>query len=380
MHLQSLLTFFLLSFSPVAWAGSSCIAFDITWNLLAFGFNGKDYNAGTQDTWTSGGTPTDITTSGRPPFNGANATCFLSEFTNAIYVMGADTANPTSIYIYDATAKSWSTQSVTAGTFDPTNSAAILDHDTNVFYAYANGGELFSLDMQLLKSANSTPIPWVDVQKLSFNTAGYQPVMALAQNHIHFFGVPGTAAGSAIIFVIHFSFLQPDAQSYGNFPDTHGQATSFFLDSGVQENIAFIPDDGSATFVVNVETNTTQTLTGPTTKDPLATYFASTTALVQLSSKGVASFLPFDPNGTNANAQWNVISILPTATPSASTSASGGSTAGSSGSSSTATTGSAQGAAATGNTSGNSSNSAIQTRGFGWVLALVFFSISALFV
>lgn len=92
MHLQSLLTFFLLSFSPVAWAGSSCVAFDVTWNLLAFGFNGKDYNAGTQDTWTSGkflvdrlqhpvkpfdlagGTPTDITTSGRPweTFNKGN--------------------------------------------------------------------------------------------------------------------------------------------------------------------------------------------------------------------------------------------------------------------------------------------------------------------
>lgn len=74
--------------------------------------------------------------------------------------------------------------------------------------AYANGGELFSLDMQLLKAANSTPIPWVDVQKLAFNTAGYQPVMALAQNHIHFFGTPGTPDGSAIIFVIHCTLFE----------------------------------------------------------------------------------------------------------------------------------------------------------------------------
>lgn len=29
-----------------------CIAFDANWNLLAFGLNGKDYNAGTQDKWT----------------------------------------------------------------------------------------------------------------------------------------------------------------------------------------------------------------------------------------------------------------------------------------------------------------------------------------
>lgn len=32
----------------------ACVSFDSNGNLLAFGFNGKDYNAGTQDTWTSG--------------------------------------------------------------------------------------------------------------------------------------------------------------------------------------------------------------------------------------------------------------------------------------------------------------------------------------
>ena len=31
----------------------ACVSFDINWNMLAFGFNGKDYNAGTQDTWSS---------------------------------------------------------------------------------------------------------------------------------------------------------------------------------------------------------------------------------------------------------------------------------------------------------------------------------------
>lgn len=119
-----------LSLSAVAAAATAgppaCVAFDIHWNLLAFGFNGKDYNAGTQDTWTSGGAfpcflcilycviekwltmgtvdaPTDITTSGRPyvvpflfrtttcanpgllflwllrPFNSVNTTCYLSQ-------------------------------------------------------------------------------------------------------------------------------------------------------------------------------------------------------------------------------------------------------------------------------------------------------------
>lgn len=111
------------------------------------------------------------------------------QFTNAIYILNADSANPSSIYIYDAAAKSWSTQAVDAGKFDPTNFAAILDHDTNVFCGLTlnescrslnhlpdsySDGELFSLDMGLLKSANSTTIPWVDVQQpdLSVDTTG----------------------------------------------------------------------------------------------------------------------------------------------------------------------------------------------------------------
>lgn len=52
--LFTLVTLFALSTPSVVLAGSSCIAFDASWNLLAFGFNGKDYNAGTSDTWASG--------------------------------------------------------------------------------------------------------------------------------------------------------------------------------------------------------------------------------------------------------------------------------------------------------------------------------------
>jgi hypothetical protein len=49
-----LVTLFALFTAPTAFAGSSCIAFDTNWNLLAFGFNGKDYNVGTSDSWASG--------------------------------------------------------------------------------------------------------------------------------------------------------------------------------------------------------------------------------------------------------------------------------------------------------------------------------------
>jgi hypothetical protein len=43
----------LLFFSKIAFA-SQCIAFDSNFNLLAFNLGGKDWNAGTQDTWASG--------------------------------------------------------------------------------------------------------------------------------------------------------------------------------------------------------------------------------------------------------------------------------------------------------------------------------------
>ena len=47
--------------------------------------------------------------------------------------------------------------------------------------------------------------------------------------------------------------MQPAPQSMGSFPTSHGKTASFFQSTGVQQEFAFIPDDGSSTFVVNVE-------------------------------------------------------------------------------------------------------------------------------
>jgi hypothetical protein len=52
LSLPTLATLFL--FSSAAVRASSCIAFDVSWNLLAFGLDGKDWNAGAQATWASG--------------------------------------------------------------------------------------------------------------------------------------------------------------------------------------------------------------------------------------------------------------------------------------------------------------------------------------
>ncbi|KAG1738140.1 uncharacterized protein EDB91DRAFT_1139249 [Suillus paluster] len=332
MFLPTLVSLFFFSSATVR--ASPCVAFDTNWNLLAFGLDGKDWNAGTQDTWSSSTAATDITTSNRPPFDAANTTCYLSQYANAIYAINADSKNPSSLYIYDATAKSWSMQTVNAGSFDYTSFGAILDHDTNVFYALSHGN-LFSLDMGLLKAANSTPLNWINDEQAPY-PSNYIPVMALAQNHIHFLDVPSVAAGSADIFVIHYSYFQPQAQAYplpngSAFPATYGYATSFFqADNTVQQEFAFIPEDFSATYIINVETNTTQALAAPTTKDTKATYFAGITALVQLSSNGAVSYLPYLEGNTSTNpaATWASVSNLAAAAPpsSSSTSGSNGST------------------------------------------------------
>jgi hypothetical protein len=52
LSLPTIVALFL--FSSAAVRATPCVAFDVNWNLLAFGLDGKDWNAGTQDTWASG--------------------------------------------------------------------------------------------------------------------------------------------------------------------------------------------------------------------------------------------------------------------------------------------------------------------------------------
>jgi hypothetical protein len=305
----------------------------------------------------------------------------LAQFYNAIYFMNADASDATAVHIYDAGAKSWSTQSVAASTFDPTSFNAILDHDTNVFYALSKG-ELFFLRMEALVKANDTALSWVDVGKSPLPD-GYEPVMALAENHIHFLDVPNIPAGDANIFVIHcklylalsslnilfthastVSWYQPDPQSYplpdgSTFPKTHGQATSFFQKEGVQQEFAFIPDDGSATYVINVDTNTTQKLPGPSTKDAAAQYVAGITSLVQVDSQGAVSFLPYKQGdaSTNAQASWTSVANLAAAVPAGTATSSPGSNSSSTHNGTSSSSGSNTTSAGGPAPSGNSSSS-----------------------
>ena len=51
--LPTLVSLFLLALPNAVYA-DPCVTFDADFNLLAFGLNGKDWNAGTQDSWGSG--------------------------------------------------------------------------------------------------------------------------------------------------------------------------------------------------------------------------------------------------------------------------------------------------------------------------------------
>ena len=56
--------------------------------------------------------------------------------------------------------------------------------------------------MSSLVTAGSDAIAWNDVEATPYGS-DYKPTMALAQNHIHFVGVPGATSGDLDIFVIH---------------------------------------------------------------------------------------------------------------------------------------------------------------------------------
>ncbi|KAG8924428.1 hypothetical protein FRC03_010861 [Tulasnella sp. 419] len=278
-----------------------CVVFDTNFNLYAFGVQGKnDWKLGTQAAWAQGSSITVPSQINRPPFDGINTQCFLAQFQNAIYIINADNANPTNVHIYDPMNDQWSVQptDVSVGV-KPESSGIVLDHDTNVFFAMSEG-MLYELRMDELRVGVPVPRRWEPVRRPEFNTQNYTPLMGLARNHIHFLNVPGNAAGQANIFIVHFAIFQAEVQAFpaknGNtFPAQPGQTTSIFEPSetfAAQTHFAFIPDDNSATYVINAIDNSTTSLPAPPGAKP-AYYAASTSALVQLAPDGQLTYLPF---------------------------------------------------------------------------------------
>lgn len=319
-------------------ASIGCPVFDSDMNLYVFG-GASDYVLGAQDSWSAASAKTLSATGTRPPFDGANPPrCYLSQFNNAIYVLGADSKNPTGIYIYNAATKAWSLQAVDAAGIDPNDQVEILDHDTNVIYALSQGRMWFvNLDGQ--KDAKPEKLAYTDMgTKPAFDTTGYKATMGIASNHIHFFGTPGSKPGETSIFVIHFAYPQPELQAMPSvsgapFPVSHGQSPALFQAGGpAQRQIAFVPDDMSATYIVDVKVNQTLPLAGPTDKSAGSIFTASINHVVQLTPSGKLFFLPVDQSdiagkAANGGAAWKALATLPaSSTTTPGTGGSGGNT------------------------------------------------------
>jgi hypothetical protein len=69
-----------------------------------------------------------------------------------------------------------------------------------------SAGTIYFLNLNSQTAALSTPLAWSAQKTPSFTTTGYKPTMAIAQNHIEFFGVPGAPAGELFIYVIHCQY------------------------------------------------------------------------------------------------------------------------------------------------------------------------------
>ncbi|WRT65487.1 uncharacterized protein IL334_002430 [Kwoniella shivajii] len=306
--LSKLALFSLLSALTVQVAAISCVQFDSSWNLYAFGGT-SDVKLGANTTWSSP-SASDLSTSGRPPWTGTNTQCILSQTNNAMYVVGGDSSDLSTIYVYNFASDSWSTQTTSGAPTDLGNSrsSSVLDHDTNVIYTLTTSSGLYQLDLSsVTNSAQSSALAWEAVENSSFSTSGYSVTAAQAANHIFYFGVPDTAAGSANVFVVHYAYFQPTAQNFSGtaFPDTAGQAISIPVESdSVPYSMVFVPNDFSNTYIATHWTNlgdysvttdapfatnlinSTQTIAAPTSQDKTAAYAASPYDLVQIDSQG----------------------------------------------------------------------------------------------
>ncbi|GFZ42810.1 hypothetical protein JCM24511_00528 [Saitozyma sp. JCM 24511] len=349
-----------------------CVQFDTAWNLYAFG-GSSDVNLGANTTW---GYPDDLWT--------------------------------TKIYIYNFGAGSWSTQSTSSvpSTLGNSRSSSVLDHDTNVVFTLS-GNTLYQLDMSsVTTTANASGLTWQAVENPSFSTSGYTVTAAQASNHINYFGVPGTAAGSADLFVVHYAYFQPTAQSYptqnggATFPDTAGQAFSIpDAANSVPYQMVFVPNDFSDSYVVTHWTNpstysstdgapfatslinTTQILPAPSSKDTNAAYAASPYALAQIDSSGNIYYMTNPVGGdftVQSGASWQKMSYSLSGAGSGSSSSSNSSTsAGASGSGSASKTasatksGSSSSSAASASASKAAAGKAVRTDALGLAIGVV---------
>ncbi|CAK9786521.1 hypothetical protein CC85DRAFT_283117 [Cutaneotrichosporon oleaginosum] len=284
---------------PALAAALPCVQFDASRNLYAFGGE-QDVSLGASSAWSSP-SPKPLSSEGRPPWNGNYSQCLLSQNSNAMYVLGADSSDA-----------SWSKQ-VTTGAPDVlqnSRSASILDHNTNVIYT-VGPANMVSLDFGAVTNTAAGALAWQVVGTPQIASQNYRVTAAAASNHINYYGVPGTPAGSTNMFVVHYSYWQPQPAAYTavggrNFPAQSGQAVSLLTPNSTlppYQNL-FVPDDFSGAYIVTHYTadwswndtrsapmavnliNSTQALPAPTAQDKEASYACSDTDCVQIDTQG----------------------------------------------------------------------------------------------
>ncbi|TIB65178.1 hypothetical protein E3P78_00703 [Wallemia ichthyophaga] len=288
-------------------AADSQVVFDSDQNLYLLGVANKDFAAGSKKNWNSSSSFDNITKGDRPSFDTANPNCWLSQYNNGAYCLNVEKSEPNSVYILDFDNKEWTKKSAELTDDDKPsldNLEAVLDHDTNVWYGL-DGDTLYSLEMGDESLIPNDTLTWNVVEQPPFTTDDYNPVIGLASNHLHFIDVPGADPGEAHLFVIHYSYFQPEAQKYGDWNQQHGKTASVFKsDNEWQTKFWFIPDSGENSYLIDVESNTTTTFDGPTKKDKKADYASTQDTLVQLTSTSELYYLDFSEEDS---AEWKQV-------------------------------------------------------------------------
>ncbi|KAJ3036897.1 hypothetical protein HDV00_002241 [Rhizophlyctis rosea] len=322
----------LLGGKPVRSASNGCASFDANGALYLFGSPYGDLNLGDSPTaWTSTNKPTNITAlAGRPPFTSANVVCMRNIPTNSIFFLNADPASPSDLHWFDFGKQTW--KKITTGGTLPnySNVRALMDYDTLVIYAFTDGRmiRLGDADKQNV-SQNPTHLDWLEasINKQPFSVpTDYASTFSGTWINIYFFGLPGTKAGEIWGWRIHYGEWAPTPFSVGNnFPATSGQATTFqYKDpaidqstGGAPNNIAFIPADYSALYIIDGFRNTTSTGPAPPkdSTSPLTRYIASTRYLVQFTpDTGALRFIDygwkFNSTGTQADSVWKDATVV----------------------------------------------------------------------
>ncbi|KAI9346562.1 hypothetical protein BDR26DRAFT_855761 [Obelidium mucronatum] len=308
---------------------AGCTTTDMSGNLYIFGAPYGDINLGAASSdWVSSSQPTspNILTNiaNRPAFDTANPICSFAPYVNYITVLNGDSSTGfKALHVFDVVAKTWTTVRMTGTDLpDPSDTSATVDHDTNVIYAWSRGyiyrvGDADKNNLSQLAINKELTLPWIPKPIISpqpFDGTGYKPVFGQGTNHLHFLNAPGLTNGQAWIFVVHYAWWQPEPQTFGSFKAGPGQTVYIpALDQSKAPAVfAYIPDDGSATYLIDTITNTTTTIAGFGKSGPTYRYSATSSNIVQLeTSSGNLKVLPVAAGGSVSSG--NGVGLLPTA-------------------------------------------------------------------